>query len=78
MASENGRAQRSCRNTALVSDAEEILAEQVGKPDYKKWQSCRRKDFKADTTSTSEHEEFWRNKRGPSRKAKYDHVTDSE
>ena len=36
VASEIGRAQRSCRNTALVSDAEEILAEQVGKPDNKK------------------------------------------
>ena len=78
MASERGGAQRGCRNTALVSEAEEILAEADGKLHDTKWQSCRRKDFEADTTSTSEHEEFWRNMRGPSRKAKYDHVTDSE
>ena len=29
-----------------------------------------------ETQSTSGHEESWRNKWGPSHKAKYDHVTD--
>ncbi len=33
---------------------------------------------KEDTTSRSGHEESGLNMRGPSRKAKYDHVTDSE
>ena len=79
MASESGGARRGGSNSLLVSICSnnssrrylERYSEEGDRPVGERIRAL-------DTKSTSEHEEFWRNKWGPSHKAKYDHVTDSE
>ena len=83
MASEIGAAQTGGRNTPGVTDrtsSEAIDSRIVLKDNIIEGDNpvgeiyCKRSGIQ----STSGHEESWRKARGPSRKAKYDHMTDSE